>query len=270
MADDDKDVVKIAESIAGYADVSGVAHASVLRSAKLENFLRHWGKENAIDAFAIQCWTSIQANYGVCSCTTMSRFGDEGMPSACEADILGTLSMHACMLASGSPAALADWNNLHNDDEVLVNVWHCGVFPASFAKEKPKLGVPGDHRPRQRRRSNYPGDSEVSRRVRGNKPGPLTLSRATQDPDGSWKVAIAEGALEDNPAVTFGSYGWCRIPGLQRFYRDVLLAHFPHHTSPSPKGIAATCCGKHLASILDSRFTAGTAPAARSTRTFPF
>ena len=65
------------------------------------------------------------------------------------------------------------------------------------------------------------------------KPGPLTLSRVTQDPDGAWKVAIVEGAFEDNPAVTFGSYCWCRIPNLQNLYRNVaFLAYtFPHHVA---------------------------------------
>jgi L-fucose isomerase-like protein len=227
MADNDPDVVKIVESIGEYADVSAVKEESLLRSAKLEHFLRMWGEKNRIDAFGIQCWTSIQANYGVCSCTTMSRFGDEGIPSACEADILGTLSMHAAMLASGSPAGLADWNNLHNDDDELVNVWHCGVFPASFAKGKPKLGL--QEIIASSGAARYEDSEGTVEFV--SKPGPLTLTRCTQDPDGSWKVAIAEGALEDNPAVTFGSYGWCRIPGLQQFYRDVLLAHFPHHVA---------------------------------------
>jgi len=265
MADDDADVVKIAQSIEEYADVSGVKRESILRSAKLENFLRHWGKENAIDAFAIQCWTSIQANYGVCSCTTMSRFGDEGMPSACEADILGTLSMHACMLASGSPAGLADWNNLHNDDDELVNVWHCGVFPASFAKHKPKLGVQeiiaGSGAARYE-------DSEGTVEF-VSKPGPLTLARATQDPDGSWKVAIAEGKLEDNPAVTFGSYGWCRIPGLQRFYRDVLLAHFPHHVAIT-QGHCGNVLWEAFGKYLDFQVYGGHGARGTYTSTLPF
>ena len=75
----------------------------------------------------------------------MSRLGDEGIPCACEADILGALSMHACLLASGSPAGLADWNNLHHDDDELANVWHCGVFPASFAREQGPHGAARDH-----------------------------------------------------------------------------------------------------------------------------
>jgi len=236
MTDDDPEVVRIASSIAEYADTSDVQSASVLRSAKLERFLRDWRAANRLDALAIQCWTSIQANYGVCSCTTMSRLGDEGVPCACEADILGTLSMHACYLASQTPAALADWNNLHNDDSELANLWHCGVFPKSFAKERPRLGV--QEIIASSGAARYEDSEGVVEFV--SKPGPVTLCRATQDPEGGWKVVIAEGEIEDNPAVTFGAYGWCRIPGLPRLYRDVLLRHFPHHVAMTQGHVAAS------------------------------
>ena len=143
IADSDPEIRALLADISDYADTTAIAKDSLLKMAKLELFLRRWAKEEALNAFAIQCWTSIQNNYGVCSCTTMSRLGDARMPAACESDILGTLSMHANMLAADQPSALADWNNLHNDDDNLVNVWHCGVFPKSFAKERPKLSVHG-------------------------------------------------------------------------------------------------------------------------------
>ncbi len=227
IPDADPDLSKVVASIQGYADTSGIKQLSVVRSAKLELFLRRWGKENAIDAFGIQCWTSIQANYGVCSCTTMSRFGDEGVPSACEADIMGTMSMHAAMLASDSPAGLADWNNLHNDDDELVNVWHCGVFPAAFAGSPVKLGV--QEIIASSGAASY-ADSEGTIEFVARE-SPLTLCRITQDPRGDMKAVIAQGRIEPNPAVTFGCYGWCRLPGLGRLYRDVLLRHFPHHVA---------------------------------------
>ncbi len=227
LADDDPAVLELVTATGQYADVSAVKPASVLRSAKLELFLRRFKEENGIDAFGIQCWTSIQANYGACSCTAMSRLGDEGTPCACESDIMGTLSMHAAMLASGSPAGLADWNNLHNDDDELANIWHCGVFPASFAGTHPKLGV---------QEIIASGGAATYDDSQGTcefiaKPSPLTLFRVTQDADSRWHAVAAEGKIEDNPAVTFGAYGWCRIPNLQRLYRDVLLRHFPHHVA---------------------------------------
>ncbi|MHB1038296.1 MAG: L-fucose/L-arabinose isomerase family protein [Pirellulales bacterium] len=227
FADSDPAVEALVREIGQYADTSATNAQSVVRSAKLELFLRRWQQANAIDAFGIQCWTSIQANYGVCSCTAMSRLGDEGTPCACESDILGTLSMHAAMLASGTPAALADWNNLHNEDEELANVWHCGVFPKSFAKTQPKLGI---------QEIIASGGAATREDSQGTvefiaKPSPLTLCRVTQDADGLWKGVVVEGRIEDNPAVTFGAYGWCRIKNLRRLYRDVLLRHFPHHVA---------------------------------------
>lgn len=226
LGDDDPAVGEIIEQIKAYADTSNYDGPGLLRSAKLELFLRRWGEENAIDGFAIQCWTSLQANYGVCACATMSRLGDEGTPAACESDILGTLSMHALQLAAGSPAALADWNNLHNEDEDLANLWHCGVFPASFAKGSPSFTC---------HRIMVENGVELERAGGvvefAAKPGPLTLCRVTQDVDGALKAVLAQGQVEDNPAETFGTYAWCRVPHLQRLYRDVLLRHFPHHVA---------------------------------------
>jgi L-fucose isomerase-like protein len=229
VKDDDPELARVVEDIKSYADVSAVRAQSIVRSAKLELFVRRWRVANALDAMAIQCWTSIQANYGVCSCTTMSRLGDEGVPCACEADILGAMSMHALLLASGSPSALADWNNLHNEDDELVNVWHCGVFPRSFARTTPRIGV--QEIIASSGAAKYE-DSEGTVEFVA-KASPLTLCRVTQDPDGAWKTMLAEGKIEDNPAATFGAYGWCRIPNLQRLYRDVLLRHFPHHVAIS-------------------------------------
>jgi len=130
------------------------------------------------------------------------------------------------MLASGSPAALADWNNLHNEDEELANVWHCGVFSASFARSRPKIS------PHEIMvSSGMPYDKVIGVVELVAKPCPLTLCRITQDPAGAWKAVVVHGRFEDNPAETFGGYGWCRIGNLQRLYRDVLLRHFPHHVA---------------------------------------
>ena len=230
LSDRDAAVRKVVRSIQGYADVSRVRKDSVTRMAKLEVFLRRWAARNAIDALAVQCWTSMEAHYGCCACAVMSRLGNEGIPAACESDILGTLSMHAAMLASGSPAGLADWNNIHNEDEELANLWHCGVFPAAFAKTPVKLGVQEIIASSGAARYE---DSEGTIEFVA-KPGPVTVCRFTQSPEGETEAVIAQGRMEDNPAETFGCYGWTRIPDLQRLYRDVLLRHFPHHVAVTP------------------------------------
>ncbi|MCJ7543702.1 MAG: fucose isomerase [Phycisphaerae bacterium] len=221
----DADVKRVMDEMKAAIDCSAVNDEILAKIAKFELFLNGFVADRRLDALAIQCWTSIQANLGICSCTTMSRFDDRGIPCACESDIMGTLSMHALQLASATPSCLADWNNLHNEDNELVNCWHCGVFPISWAKAKPKMGcqeiIAGTTG-----RDNAMGVVEFVM-----KDGPVTLCRATQDNEGRFKVALAQGHVEPNKAKTFGAYGWVRIPGIGRLYKDVLLRHFPHHVA---------------------------------------
>jgi len=206
-------------------DCSAVSDDILAKIAKFEIVLKRFVADRRLDGLAVQCWTSIQENLGICSCATMSRFDDAGVPSACEADVMGTLSMHALQLASGGPSCLADWNNLHNDDPELVNCWHCGVFPVSWAKTAPKLGC-------QTIIAKDVGPERAMGVVEFvMKDGPVTLCRATQDNQGAFQVALAQGAVEPNKAETFGAYGWVRIPGMARLYKNVLLRHFPHHVA---------------------------------------
>lgn len=222
----DAAVKRVASDIAATIDCSAVAGDILERIAKFEIFCKKFIADQQLTGLGIQCWTSMQANLGLCTCGVMGRFDDKGVPAACESDILGTLSMHALQLASGGqPSCLADWNNLHNDDAELVNCWHCGVFPPSWAKDKPRMAC-------QEIIAGTVGRDKAMGVVEFvMKEGPVTLCRATQDNAGGFKVALAEGNVEDNPAKTFGAYGWVRIPRLDRLYKNVLLRHFPHHVA---------------------------------------
>lgn len=237
LSDNDLDVRETLQSIRSYADTAAVPEQSLLKMAKLEQVLQNFVRDRKLDALAIQCWTSIQEHFGVCSCTVMSRLGDRLVPCACEADILGTLSMHSCLLASGAAATLADWNNLHNEDDELVNLWHCGVFPRQFAATPVKMGVQEIIAGTTGKQNAY-GVVEFEAAE-----GPVTLCRVTQD-GGEWKAVVCEGDVEANRAKTFGAYGWCRIRGLMKLYRDVLLRHFPHHV--------AMTRGRHAAALREA------------------
>ncbi len=219
----DAAVKRVAAEMKKTIDTSAVADDILAKIAKLEIVLKKFIADRKLDGLAVQCWTSIQQNLGICTCGTMGRLDDKGTPCACEADIMGLLSMHALMLASGGPSCLADWNNLHNEDPELVNCWHCGVFPHSWAKTPRKMAC-HEIIAATVGRDNAMGVVEF---VMDD--GPVTLCRATQDNAGGFKVALAQGVVEPNAAVTFGAYGWVRIPNFQRFYRNVLVRHFPHH-----------------------------------------
>jgi L-fucose isomerase-like protein len=226
MSDDDAGVKKTLESLRACADTSTVPGEILLRIAKFERALEDLIAQSELSAVAVQCWNSLQLNYGIVACGVLARMGDRGIPHACESDVLGALSMYALQLAADSPAALMDWNNLHNDDDELVNLWHCGVYPPSFGKGRPKMAPQGIM-------SKHIGaDKSTGALELAVKPGAATICRVTQGmPGEGWKVFLAQGQFEDNAANTFGGYGWCRLPGLQRLYRDILLRHFPHHAA---------------------------------------
>src|SRR5690606_29239977 len=120
------------DKIKAYTSTGLTPDEALWQIAKLDVALTNFMDENLLDATAIQCWTSLQKNYGCNVCTSMSIMSENMLPSACEVDVTGTLTMYAMQLASGSPSALVDWNNNYaNDDEKCV-LFHCGNWAKSF------------------------------------------------------------------------------------------------------------------------------------------
>ena len=105
------------------------------RQAKWTLAVDHWIEENECDASAIQCWRSLQDNFGCATCLTMSMMGEKLMPSACEVDVMGAISMYALALAAEAPSAILDWNNNYGREADKCVCTHCGNFPKSFIGE---------------------------------------------------------------------------------------------------------------------------------------
>src|SRR6202000_2645762 len=57
------------------------------------------------------------------------------IPSACEVDVPGTLSMYMLALASGTPSALLDWNKKYGSPPDKCVCFHCSNLPKHFFKE---------------------------------------------------------------------------------------------------------------------------------------
>ncbi|MDR0419348.1 MAG: fucose isomerase, partial [Prevotellaceae bacterium] len=108
---------------------AGVKDEKVALQARFGVAVENWIAANEIDASAIQCWDSVQKNYGCSTCVTMSMMGEKFKPSACEVDIAGAVSMYTLLLASGNAPALLDWNNNFGDDRNKCVCTHCGNYP---------------------------------------------------------------------------------------------------------------------------------------------
>jgi L-fucose isomerase-like protein len=111
MQDNDDTAQQKLASIQKYVSTNNVPMAALLKMAKLGAVIDQWMKASHLDISAVQCWTSIEEFLGIVPCTVMSMMSENLLPSACEVDVLGTVSMYAMTLASETPSALLDWNN---------------------------------------------------------------------------------------------------------------------------------------------------------------
>jgi len=109
-----------------------IEQTNVLKQARLSVAVDEWIQENEVDASAIQCWTSVQDNYGCATCLSMSMMGERYMPSACEVDVAGAVSMYALLLASRQIPGFLDWNNNYGNEKDKCVCTHCSNFPKSF------------------------------------------------------------------------------------------------------------------------------------------
>lgn len=223
LTTDDRSVKEKLEKIHAYTNTGLTPPDKLVQIAKLDVVLADFMVENYLDATAIQCWTSLQKNYGCNVCTSMSMMSENMLPSACEVDVTGTLTMYAMQLASNSPSALVDWNNNYANDEEKCVLFHCGNWAKSFLPDiqistAPILGT-------------SVGTENTYGALDGRTPAsPLTYGRiSTDDCKGVMKAYVGEGELTDDALNTFGNRAVAQINNLQGLMQYVCRNGFEHH-----------------------------------------
>ena len=223
LTGDDKPVKEKLEKIHAYTNTGKAPADKLVQIAKLDVVLADFMAEHSLDATAIQCWTSLQKNYGCNVCTSMSMMSENMLPSACEVDVTGTLSMYAMQLASGSPSALVDWNNNYADDDTKCVLFHCGNWAKSFLPDiqistAPIIGT-------------SVGTENTYGALDGRTPASaLTYGRiSTDDCKGVIKAYVGEGELTNDSLNTFGNRAVAQIDNLQGLMQYVCRNGFEHH-----------------------------------------
>jgi L-fucose isomerase-like protein len=239
LKDDDSRVKDKLSEIKAYARHDDVPAPLMVRMAKMGIVISDWMEANDLNASALQCWTSVQKNFGVNVCTLMSMMSNQLMPSACETDITGVVSMYALQLASGTPGALVDWNNNYGGDPNKCVLFHCGNWAKSFIRDieiktAPILGT-------------TLGEENTYGAMSGRAiAGPMTFARvSTDDTFGVIRAYTGEGQLTNDPLDTFGHRAVVEVAGLQQLLHYICKNGFEHH-------VAMTM--DHVSSILAEAF----------------
>jgi L-fucose isomerase-like protein len=236
IASNDPKVKTRIDQIRSYADSSSAPDESLVRMAKFSIVVDDWMQSLGLTATAIQCWSSMQKNFGVNVCTIMSMMSEQMLPSACEVDIAGVVSMYALQLASGRPAALVDWNNNYGDDPDKCVFFHCGNWAKDFLPDirigtAPILGT-------------VLGEANTVGALAGRTPaGPVTFGRvSTDDLTGRIRAYVGDGDFTNDPLDTFGTKAVVKVPRLPALMHHICRNGFEHH---------AAMTGAHCATALN-------------------
>lgn len=226
IEDTDVELLKKLEEIKCYAVVPKEYSDKLVLQAKFGVAVERWIEANQIDAVAVQCWDSLEQNYGCAACVTMSMLGEKLLPAACEVDIAGAVSMYALTLAAQGQSALLDWNNNFAEDRNKCVCTHCGNFPKSFVRNDLKLGTLGVL-------GRTLGKVNTFGAVYGKvTKGDFTFFRiSTDDTKGVIKAYLGTGEITDDPYGMDGCIAVTKVDNLQILMKHICKNGFEHHVA---------------------------------------
>ena len=227
LQDDDPRVLAREAEIRAYGNICpGIAREKVLKQAKLSLTIDQWMADHECVASAVQCWDSVEANYGCAACLSMSMMSSRGLPSACETDVMGAVSLLALLKASGVAPVYQDWdNNYGGDTDRCVNV-HCSNYPAAAFREKPEIANLDILATTLGTEYSF---GALKGRVRPDKMTFLKVS--TDDRRGVIKCYLGQGEFTDDPLETFGGVAVCHVKNLDGLMHYVAKNGFEHHVA---------------------------------------
>jgi L-fucose isomerase-like protein len=234
LKDNDDGVQQKLAAIKSYIPTNSTPEDALIKMSKLGVVIDKWMNSHELTISSVQCWTSMEEFFGVVPCTVMSMMSEKLIPSACEVDTLGTLSMHALSLASETPSALLDWNNNYGDDPNKAVCFHCSNLPKHFFKP----GVKMDY---QLIIAGTVGKENTHGTLDGTvKAGDMSFARfSTMDLEGRIAGYVGEGRFTDDPLTTFGGAGVVEIPNLQKLLHYICENGFEHHVAANFSHTAA-------------------------------
>ena len=221
---DDPRVLARAEEVRNYASIPDIHKDKLANQVRFGLAVEDWIEANEVDAVAIQCWDSLEKNYKCAPCITMAMLGDKLIPSACETDVTGAVSMYALTLAAGTPSALADWNNNFAENRDMCVCTHCGNFPKNFSKSSVELGPLGVL---GRTLGKIDTFGAVFAKVAS---GEFTFFRvSTDDAHGLIRAYAGQGDITDDPYDMNGCIAVTKVNNLQKLMKYICKNGFEHH-----------------------------------------
>jgi L-fucose isomerase-like protein len=167
------------------------------RSVQLFHGLKCLGEDHRLAAVATRCWPECMTDFGGAACAPQAMLTHDGVPCACEADVLGATTALMLHLVSGSEPLIADLVDIDEGDNTSV-LWHCGVAATGLAD--PSRRPVGTVHPNRHRALIHQF---------ALKPGRVTIARLSQA-DNQFSLVIGSGEMLSRPRPFDGTCGVLR------------------------------------------------------------
>lgn len=199
--------------------VDALLPEQVAKSTQFDLALADWAKEAKVNAVAVRCWPEFFRDYQAAACSGLSHLTEAGIPAACEADMLGAVTMLIQYYLTGECTFLGDMVHIDPEQNSAV-YWHCGVCPKPLASVKtgPVAGV------QPNRNYGFAYDN-------GLKGGPVTVARLGYVA-GGFRMLIVKGEAIDLPNRFWGASVEVKLESKVREVFDFIIKQgYEHHFS---------------------------------------
>lgn len=154
--------------------------------------------ETGASGLAVRCWPEMFTEYGCAACGPMAMMNEQRVPSACEADVNGSITQLMLQELAGEPAWMADLVDITPADDTAV-IWHCGLAPLSMRDPE----VPAEATIHTNRRMPLLHQFPI-------KPGRITLARLSRARN-EVKLMVAGAEVIRAPMAFTGCSGTIRF-----------------------------------------------------------
>lgn len=125
-------VAGVKQSVAAeLSGLDGVDPEQLDRSFRVFCALQDVQQETGAQGLAVRCWPEMFTEYGCAACGPMAMMNGQRVPSACEADVNGSITQLLLQTLADEPAWMADLVDITPADNTAV-FWHCGLAPLSM------------------------------------------------------------------------------------------------------------------------------------------
>jgi len=188
------------------------------RYARLRKAYQDFLAKSGVNAIASKCWPDFFTEFGAPVCSILSMLNDNEIPTSCEADLGGVISMFIGAELTGEPTYLGDPVAVDESCDGIV-FWHCGAGSTRLSRsEGAKLGV-------------HPNRKIGPTMEFGLKEGNVTVLRLGFGPKG-FRMFAMKGAALNEPQKFFGTSVTVKPEGAKssekvaRFIKDGWEPHF--------------------------------------------